>query len=44
MMLKTINKTNKKGNDPRIDGLTVKGQKDWDFFGEMFQVAQLNKT
>ena len=42
MMLKTINKTNKKGNDPRIDGLTVKGQKDQIFWGG--KVAQLNKT
>ena len=44
MMLKTINKTNKKGNDPRIDGLTVKEQKDRIFIGKMFQVAQLSKT
>ena len=45
MMLKTINKTNKKGNDPRIDGLTVKGQKDWIFWGKYFKLLNLiNKT
>ena len=42
MMLETINKTNKKGNDPRIDS-QLKDRR-IGFFGEMFQVAQLNKT
>ena len=29
MMQNTVNKTNKKGNDPRMDGLTVKVKKSW---------------
>ena len=41
MMLKAINKTNKKGNDVRLDGLTVKGKKDWIFWGKS---CSLNKT